>query len=196
MTFTNTKSSGSTVLSFSAMLNSTMVDVPTGTVRVRRGRYIISTGALGSCVAVAAVDPRLKIGGIAHVMLPGKAPDSSRFDRFRYAFDGITELLGRMISYGCRGADIEIGVAGGGNVLHRRDDTICDSNIASVTKIIGECGISISAQSLGGIRRRRVMVDVFTSTIYCSVGSSPENVLWCAKNRDSLSSLVPSGWCI
>ncbi|MEE8577340.1 MAG: hypothetical protein V3T31_08800, partial [candidate division Zixibacteria bacterium] len=50
------------------------IDVDTGEVRVSSEPVILQSIALGSCIALVVYEREMKIGGIAHVMLPGKSP--------------------------------------------------------------------------------------------------------------------------
>ena len=52
------------------------IDVLTGGIAARKNTGIIRVSALGSCIAVIMHDKKNKIGGIAHIMLPGKSPES------------------------------------------------------------------------------------------------------------------------
>jgi chemotaxis protein CheD len=152
-------------------------DVQTGEVKIALGTGILSSSAIGSCIAVVAYDKLRHNAGLAHVMLPGRAPVNA-VDRLRFADDALDELVGRMTTAGSQLADIQLCLAGGGNVLNRADDTICDSNIRSVTQAVRRQGLLILARSLGGTRRRRVRIDVGAGSVWCAEGDDAERLLW------------------
>jgi chemotaxis protein CheD len=167
--------------SLSHPLNSTLYlsrEVSTGEVRTGRSGEIIIASALGSCIAVIIYDPVMRIGGLAHIMLPGKAPSGiGGRKRLRYAYDAIDELLYRLNAMGTDKQELRICIAGGGNVLRRDDDVICEMNLRSVLKILRQKGLTIKTSSTGGYERRKVSLDVSAGRVLCSVGSEKEHIL-------------------
>lgn len=153
------------------------VDIKTGEAGVLAGCGELATTAVGSCVAVAAFDKTNRAGGLAHVMLPGRAPANAP-DSLRYADDAMDELLRMMDRTGSRKKDIQLCIAGGANVLDRPDDTICELNIASVTSAARRHGLLILARSLRGRERRRIRFELESGSVYCALGDGPEKLLW------------------
>jgi chemotaxis protein CheD len=158
--------------------NETIQEVYTGEVRAARHHVTLVSSAIGSCIAVVVVDREKRTGGIAHVMLPGSA-DRDRWNyRFRFAENGIDELLRQMDGLGSGKADLIAVLAGGGNVLRRPDDRICAMNIRSVLEILGQRGVPVAASSLGGTKRRKVRLDLATCSIFHALGDGGEELLW------------------
>lgn len=152
-------------------------DVGTGEVKVASGSGVLRALAIGSCIAVAAYDAKRKIGAMAHIMLPGKAPDKF-VDKTKYAADAIAEMLAKMTEAGSSTKDIEACMVGGGNVLQKEDDTICTSNIRSVTELLTELGIPIRAKVVGGVKRKGVFLDIDKGTVSYTEGDESKRVLW------------------
>ena len=153
------------------------VDVNTGEVKVAAKGTILRSVGIGSCVIVTAYNLRGKIGGMAHIMLPGSAPQQS-LEKTKYAFDGIEQLLNQMFEAGADTDEIEVCLVGAGNVLHKKDDTICDANIESVTGILKEKNIPVKVSVLGGTKRKSVFLDVATGCVSCAEGDEKEKILW------------------
>lgn len=153
------------------------IDVNTGDVKGSNDSVILRSIAIGSCIAVAAYSYRNRAGAIAHIMLPGRSREASR-DKNRYAADAIDELIGIMEAFGAQQSDLEICLVGAGNVLEKPDDTICQSNIDSVTEIIKEKNIPVRASVLGGIKRKSVMMDVAVGKINYTEGNGKATFLW------------------
>ena len=153
------------------------IDVNTGEVAVRRGEFILRAMAIGSCVVVAAYDPKAKVAGMAHIMLAGRAPKRST-EKIKYAADGIEELLIQMLGSGSDINSIEACLIGAGNVLKKEDDTICADNIKSVTAILAEKNIPVRARSVGGTVRRSASLDVKLGTVSCAEGDGSKKQLW------------------
>ena len=158
------------------------VDVNTGEVKVATEGTILRSVAIGSCVAVAAINFKRKIGAMAHIMLPGNAPQHS-LEKTKYAFDGIEQLLNQMFETGANTDEIEVCLVGAGNVLKKEDDTICQANIKSVTDVLKEKNIPIRASVLSGTKRKSVFLDVENGYISYSEGDEKEKVLWKAEQE-------------
>jgi len=166
--------------SFSSYVDATKksVDVNTGEVKVAEKGTILRSVGIGSCVVVAAYNIREKIGGMAHIMLPGIAPQQS-LEKTKYAFDGIGQLLNQMLEAGAAKDEIDVCLVGAGNVLHKKDDTICDANIESVTGILKEKNISVKVSAIGGTKRKSVFLDVEDGSVSYTEGDDPVKLLWC-----------------
>ena len=154
-----------------------IIEVNTGEVRTARNKTTLRAMAIGSCIVITGYDRNNKAGTMAHIMLPGSAP-AKESQKSKYAADAVDELIKQMVRAGTKKADIEVCLIGGGNVLQKDDDTICERNIESVTELLKEKGIPIKASALGGMERRTVRLDVETGTVTYSEGDSPEKLLW------------------
>jgi|GEM_PF-394504 len=154
-----------------------IVDVPTGEVATTQAG-VLSVGALGSCIAVLALDAHLMVGGIAHVMQPGAALPSECERATRYAQNGILVLIRRLKDLGSRKEWLTICLVGGGNVLRRKDDSICSSNIESVMRVLSRQGLQAAASHLGGDLRRSCRLDAAAGRVIYTVGDSTPRVLW------------------
>ncbi len=150
-------------------------DVNTGEVRSVQDKKTLRAMAIGSCIVIIGYDRYNKKGVMAHVMLPGSAPEKET-QKTKYAAEAIDEFMKQMVPAGV--SDIEVCLVGGGNVLQKEDDSICGSNIKSVTELLKEKNISVIASALGGEKRRTVRFDVETGTVVYSEGDSPEKLLW------------------
>jgi chemotaxis protein CheD len=153
------------------------IDVNTGEMMVKRGSFTLRAMAIGSCIAIAAYDPKTQNAGMAHVMLPGCAPKKCT-EKNRYASDSIEKLLTWMFESGSVLEDIEVCLVGAGNVLEKEDDTICESNIESVSSILKERKIPVRASALGGNKRRSVFLDGITGSVFFTEGNEKEKLLW------------------
>lgn len=154
-----------------------IVDVNTGEIAVHRGHYLLRSIAIGSCITLAAYDPRTKNAGMAHIMLPGQAPKSYP-DKTKYAFDGINQMLRQMSRSGSVLRNIEVCLIGAGNVLRKEDDAICQSNIDSVTAILADKKIRIRSSVLGGYNRKSAFFDAETGHVSYTEGDGPTKLLW------------------
>jgi chemotaxis protein CheD len=154
-----------------------VVDINTGEVRVKRGNIILRSVAIGSCVVIAAYDSSEKAGALAHIMLPGSAPEKSK-EKTKYAANGINEMIQLMTCSGIEKNNIEVCIVGGGNVLKKKDDNICRENIKSTVRLLKKEGIPIRATALGGTKRKGISLDVESGSIFYTEGDDNEKLLW------------------
>ncbi len=160
--------------------------VKSGDIKIGTGSDVLISSPLGSCIAVIAYDAQRKIGGIAHIMLPGKSPVKSKNDKNKYAIDAIETLLSKLYESGVQDRDIEACLIGGANVLKKETETLTRDITDSVCEAIEEREIKIRANSLGGFERRGVTLDIKTGMVCYTIGESAENVLWqFLENEDS-----------
>jgi chemotaxis protein CheD len=89
-------------------------------VKVLPGEYFVTSDdlvvmtVLGSCIAACIWDPRVRVGGMNHFMLPDGGNDSSG----RYGSYAMELLINEMIKLGARRETMQAKVFGGGQVMH------------------------------------------------------------------------------
>jgi len=159
-----------------------IIDVQIGEIRVAKGKAVLKSKAIGSCIAIAAYDTTKNIGALAHVMLPGRAPAGKKgSERTKYATDAIEAMVRQMNDLGSRSSDIEVVLVGGANVLNRKDDTICKDNIKSTLKLLREKQMKVKARAIGGTNRRSVSLDVEHGSVSYTESNGGEMQLWKAR---------------
>ncbi|MCK4850863.1 MAG: chemotaxis protein CheD [Phycisphaerae bacterium] len=155
-----------------------IVDVQIGQVETGKGKVILQSKAIGSCIAIIAYDPTRNIGSLAHVMLPGSAPAGKKpSEKTRYAANAIATIVSKVSRLGSRNDDLEVTLVGGGNVLNRADDTICKDNIESTLQLLSKKSLKVRAQAIGGTDRRSVSLDVESGIVSYSEGNGSERQL-------------------
>ena len=159
-------------------MNKQIIYAMTGEVKAGNKNTILKSSAIGSCIAITAYNKQNQIGALAHIMLPGKAPENRNIKKTRYASNAIDELINILELNGVNNNEIEVCIAGGANVLKRKDDYIGQDIIKSVEEILKKRKINIMARSLGGSQRRSVSLDVETGCVYYSLGDEAEKLLW------------------
>ena len=157
----------------------------TGQVKVGRRNSILKSSAIGSCIVIAAYNSNKTVGALAHVMLPGNAPGEGDLQKTSYAADAIDEMLNRMAHLGVDNDEIEVCLVGGGNVLKRKNETICQDNVNSVIEFLQKKGIKIKAKALGGTSRRRISFDIERGSIFYAEADEDERLLWETKREAS-----------
>ena len=139
--------------------------------KVLPGEYYVSTHeemvstVLGSCVSACIFDPKRKVGGMNHFMLPapmnggGARPGdewSSTVGRAaRYGSDAMEQLINAVLKAGGQRADLEVKIFGGARVLSQMTD-IGQRNIEFVRRYIDTEHLHLVAEDLGDLYPRQV----------------------------------------
>lgn len=155
-----------------------IVDVQIGQVKAGKGKVILQSKAIGSCVAIVAYDAIKSIGVLAHVMLPGAAPAKKSVEKTKYTANAIDAMFSKMSKLGSKTEDIEVVLVGAANVLRKEDDTICRDNIESILDLLAKKRLKVKAQLLGGTARRSVSLDVEHGIVSYTEGDGSEKQLW------------------
>lgn len=118
---------------------------------------------LGSCVAIALFDPRSRIGGLVHVVLPAPL-DGTLVRHPKFATNAVPMLLETVTKAGASHARLICKIAGGAQVLTtltaRDNFRIGERNIESVLATLAKHGIRPQAADTGGNSGRSMRLTV------------------------------------
>ncbi|HPH03003.1 MAG TPA: chemotaxis protein CheD [Spirochaetota bacterium] len=123
---------------------------------------------LGSCVAVCLFDPASRIGGMNHILLPGK-PDFVHYDdSTRYGINAMDVLVARLIALGANRLQLKAKAFGGGHVLATvsRGRGTGQQNIDFVRTWLTTEHIPIISEDLGGYDTRRIWFHTDTGEVF------------------------------
>lgn len=113
----------------------------------------ITTLGLGSCVGIILYDPRNRIAGLAHIMLPDSTKISNNENKAKFADTGIDELIIRMKEIGANSRGLIAKIAGGAQMFAftKNNDMmrIGDRNIEATKAKLKELSIPILAEDTG-----------------------------------------------
>lgn len=125
---------------------------------------------LGSCVSACIRNPRLRIGGMNHFMLPtangrtddawGKGPGRAT----RYGSASMEQLINRILAAGGNRGELEVKIFGGGRVLASLTD-IGAHNVKFVREYLRDEGMSVAAQDVGESVARHVQYFPLTGRV-------------------------------
>lgn len=144
------------------------INVNTGEVVCGGKDCVLICNGIGSCIAAAAIDEKHFIGYLAHIMLPGKAPENYELLKTKYAENAVEKLVELMNENHTDLKTIKFNLVGAGNVLKKKDDTICEANINSAIEVLTKRKLNIGKKILGGESRRAVKIDVSINKIFYS----------------------------
>ncbi len=113
----------------------------------------VTTLGLGSCVGIAIRDPILKIGGLAHAMLPDSTRIKNNTNTYKFVDTGIDELVAELVKQGASKSRLVAKIAGGAQMFTFQNKSdmvrVGEQNVAASKKKLQELGIPLLAEDTG-----------------------------------------------
>ncbi|MCG8549670.1 MAG: chemotaxis protein CheD [Desulfobacterales bacterium] len=134
----------------------------------RNGDTIV-TYSLGSCIGLAIYDPKVKVGGMLHYMLPNSAidPEKAKNNPFMFADTGIPELFAQLYALGAEKTRIKVFVAGGSEIMEQEGIfNLGRQNYSALMQILNKNNVSIWKQAVGGYSNRTIKMEIASGNIY------------------------------
>jgi chemotaxis protein CheD len=137
------------------------------------GEDVVLSTVLGSCVSACIWDPKLKIGGMNHFLLPGEAAGGGAgtdplSESGRYGVFAMEQLINELLKRGARRNALEAKVFGGGHVMRNFTTiTVGTRNAEFVLRFLGTEGIRVVSQDLKDIHPRRVAFFPYSGRALC-----------------------------
>jgi chemotaxis protein CheD len=134
-----------------------VVNIKIGDYYASKEPEVIHT-VLGSCVAVCLFDPEHHIGGMNHILLPGK-PDLKHFDASaRYGINAMELLINKILNLGGKKRLLIAKAFGGGHILPAisRENGVGKRNSKFVADFLHNEGIEIVTHDFGGDESRKI----------------------------------------
>jgi chemotaxis protein CheD len=144
-----------------------LVLVGVGELACAREPSVLVTQALGSCIGLALWDPRLRIGGMAHVMLPASPDGELTGRRHRFADLAVPELIEQMVAMGAGRHRMFAKIAGGSSMFKGDSgmDSIGGRNAVAVIEQLERAGLAVCASDTGGSHARTIELHLDTGTL-------------------------------
>jgi len=132
---------------------------------------------LGSCIGICIYDPKMKIGGMSHIMLPSSKKPSNNLKK--YADTAIPLMIGEMIKAGADKDRFVAKLAGGATMFKYTDNSLMGeigkNNILSVREILASYKIPIISEEVGGDYGRTIDFYLETGELKIkSIGKEPK----------------------
>ncbi len=136
--------------------------------------------ALGSCVAVTIYDPSIKVGGMAHVMLPDDSNVKNGHLPYQYANTAVDTLVENVCSKGANKFRLRAKIAGGSqlfDVNETLEKPVGEQNVEKVKAALRKASIRLEAEDTGGRRGRNVQFFLDSGKLVTAViGEIPKNI--------------------
>lgn len=130
---------------------------------------MLTTYALGSCVALMLHDPVARVAGMAHYMLPEspQSPPDCDARPYKFADTAIPFLLRAALAQGADKRRLVVFAAGGAQVMN--DNSIFNvgkRNCLALRKTLWKFGLVAHAEDIGGSVVRTVRMEVGTGRVW------------------------------
>ena len=149
--------------------------VPVGDIKIGQAEDLLVTHPLGCCLGLTVYDPSSQIGGLLHAMLPLSKinPAKARINPFMFVDTGVPALFEKLADQGIAKTNLVIKAAGCGNPMGQKEVfQIGKRNYHVLQEVLGQEGIRLAAEDVGGTASRMVQLDLATGqTIINSNGA-------------------------
>jgi chemotaxis protein CheD len=136
------------------------IPVPIATYRLAESPDLLVVYGVGSCVVVVLFDPDLKIGAMAHVMLPGKGEEGKSLPPAMYSEQAIEAMLKELAQRGSSRERLVAKIAGGAQMFAlpscSADYSPGQRNVEMVVRKLNDAGIPLIAADVGKYHGRSV----------------------------------------
>lgn len=140
-----------------------------GQIKILTKEGVLVAYGLGSCIGLFLYDQIAKVGGLAHIMLSGNAPEIPGLSGSKYAENAIEMILQEMEEYGARKERVVAMIAGGAHMFHDSgSDTrqlIGEKNISGVRESLKRRRIPIAAEDVGEDYGRTIEAHIATGQL-------------------------------
>ena len=123
---------------------------------------------VGSCIAVCLIDPRARVAGMNHFMLPASTKNGDADDQARVGVHAMDLLIGAMLKAGADRHAMVAKVFGGAHVLLVPESamSIPQCNIRFVDEFMTVEKIAVVSRDVGGYLPRRLHLHTDTGKVY------------------------------
>ena len=130
-----------------------VIPVLQGELSVSDDPNVVLSCILGSCIATCLFDPTARVGGMNHILLPGRKGEAVAHNKF--GVFAMEALINGLMQKGARKSNLVAKIFGGASTFEN-GLAIGVSNAAFVRDFLETEAIPIAAESVGGKQARRV----------------------------------------
>lgn len=148
---------------------------------------------LGSCVAVCFYDPKLRLAGMNHFLLPSRASSKLADEDVILNGDYAMEVLrNAMYAKGASPSRLVAKAFGGGNIVNSIQMAIGERNAEFAKQWLERENIPLVASDFGGAWSRKVIIDPVSGDAFCRRNpiNQPEVIAMVKAESDYEKSLI------
>lgn len=129
----------------------------------------LMTLGLGSCIGITLYDPAIKVGGMAHIMLPDSTQIKNNSNLAKFADTAIDVLIAKMTSIGASRNRLVAKIAGGAQMFDFKQTSdamrVGYRNDIATRKILEDLRIPIIADDTGANYGRTIELNTKTGAL-------------------------------
>ena len=129
---------------------------------------VVVNTILGSCVSACLYDPGAGIGGMNHILVPGKASFKDFNAAARFGINAMELLINAMMTLGADRSRIKAKVFGGAHVLPglSEQSAVGQKNAEFVVNFLNNENIGIECKDLGGYKTRKIFFHTDSARVF------------------------------
>ncbi|MCL1911547.1 MAG: chemotaxis protein CheD [Leptospirales bacterium] len=155
-----------------------LIHVGIAEMRITSGENTLRT-ILGSCIGICLYDQSIKMGGLAHIMLPSANAEDALAEK--YADTALPLMVRRMEDAGSDPKRIKAKIAGGARMFDLPGNSMIASiginNANKVQEILSEMGIKLIGKDIGGNYSRTITFHSSTGAVKVKATGMPDMTL-------------------
>ena len=122
--------------------------------KLAKGPTSLVTYGLGSCLGITLYDPEIKLGGMAHTLLPKPRTGMDRSRMTKFVNASIRMMADELVENGASFERLVAKMFGGANMFEALQEwageSIGQRNINAARETLAELGIHLVAEDVGG----------------------------------------------
>lgn len=158
-----------------------VIKVGMADLKVAHNKDFLMTAGLGSCIGICLYDLGVRVGGMAHIMLPSSAQARSAENQAKFADTAVPLLIEEMLRLGAVKTRIRAKIAGGAQMFSfpgTQDVLRIGQRNAEAAKVALESlKIPLLAQDTGGNYGRTIQLCTVTGDLLIKTIQHGEKVL-------------------
>lgn len=133
-------------------------------VRIARAPAVLVTYGLGSCLGIALYEPHIRVGGLAHTLLPAPRSGMEMSRPAKFVDSALRLMVEDFLAQGASRPRLWAKLVGGATMFEPphafSEEGIGARNIRAAREILAQMGIPILGEDVGGMHGRTVEFDL------------------------------------
>jgi len=152
----------------SSLKNEEVIEVLSGQIYVTADHNLVLSSVLGSCVSICLFDPKSRIGGMNHFLLPYRAEEyrTEWLNEDSYGLISLEKTMALMLKEGAKKSRLQAKIFGGAEVVDVLKSDVAASNIKFARTYLKERNVKIKAEDVGGKLGRRIFFALSDFSVY------------------------------
>lgn len=151
-------------------------------IKIAEAPMVLSCVGLGSCVAVALYVPELKLGGLAHVLLPDSHLAKEPTNLAKFADTAVDMMVNKILAKGVTKKGIKAKIFGGANMFSSINKSavmnVGERNVKAVQAALKQHAIPIVVKDVGGHQGRSVFFELDSGRVTVKMFKTAEEKVY------------------